>query len=201
VKLQGTRSLALPLALAWRRLADPAVIQACTPGLERLEETEPDHFEAVLEIKLPAMTGRFTGSIEFLERTPEERLRMRVRGKGPAGFVDGEATLALAAAHSATAHSATADSATAEGATTVSWSADVAVGGQVARLGQRMISGVAKEMAGQFFDALERVGSEAAGATGGAASARAPSAALPPWRAALQLAWRTLLRLLGLRRD
>ena len=191
MKLQGTRSLAVPLALAWRRLADPSVIQQCTPGLERLEETEPDHFEAVLEIKLPAMTGRFTGSIDFLERTPEERLRMRVRGKGPAGFVDGEATLALAAAHSATAG----------GATTVSWSADVAVGGQVARLGQRMISGVAKEMAGQFFDALERVGSEEAGATSAGASGDAPSAALPPWRAALQLAWRTLLRLLGLRRD
>lgn len=195
MRLEGSRSLALPLAEAWRRLDDPAVIQQCTPGLERLEETAPDHFEAVLEVKLPAVTGRFTGSIDFLERTPEQRLRMRVRGKGAAGFVDGEATLDLSGpAHSGSAHSGSPD-----GGSTVRWSADVQIGGQVARLGQRMISGVGKEMAGQFFDALERV--DAQTHAPGVGGPGAPSAALPPWRAALQLAWRTLLRLVGLRRD
>jgi hypothetical protein len=70
----------------------------------------------------------------------------------------------------------------------------------VARLGQRMISGVAKEMAGQFFEAFERA--VAAAAASAAPAPGAPPAALPappsPLRAALQLLWRLVLRALGL---
>ena len=36
------------------------------------------------------------------------------------------------------------------------WTAEVQLGGTVARLGQRMLSGVTREMAAQFFTALGR---------------------------------------------
>ena len=73
----------------------------------------------------------------------------------------------------------------------VAYAADVQIGGQVARLGQRMISGVTREMAGQFFSAFERWRPEAP----------EEKVAAPPARSFFQLLWRTLLRLLGLRRD
>ncbi len=164
----------------WKRLIDPAVIRHCTPGLDRLEETRPGHFDALLEVKLPAMTGRFTGTIDFAEQVPPERLRMRLAGKGPAGHVDGEASFALTPA---------ADPASTE----VAWSADVQVGGQVARLGQRLLSGVAKEMAGQFFESLAGL---ARAEPGQAAPAR-----VSPLRAFLSLVWRMLARLLGRAND
>jgi len=163
-------------AVVWERLNDPRVLKACTPGLERLEPRDPDHFDAVLEVKLPAITGRFEGTLDYLERQPPDRVRLRVQGKGPVGFVDGEVALALEAAD--------------EG-TSVHYSADVQVGGQVARLGQRMLSGVTREMAGQFFSAFERWRPEAP----------EESVAPPPGRSFLQLVWRLLLRLVGLRRD
>jgi carbon monoxide dehydrogenase subunit G len=176
VKLDGKATLPGSREDTWRRLVDPAVIRHCTPGLERLEETRPGHFEALLEVKLPAVTGRFSGTIDFAEQVPPERLRLRLQGKGSPGHVDGEASFALGSA---------ADPASTE----VIWSADVQVGGQVARLGQRLLSGVAKEMAGQFFQSLEALARTAPGT--------APPPRVPPWRAFVSLLWRTLRGLLG----
>ena len=127
-------------------------------------------------MKLPAISGRFEGTLAYLERRPPDHLRLRLQGKGAVGFVDGEVALDLARVD--------------EG-TSVQYAADVQVGGQVARLGQRMLSGVTREMAGQFFAAFERWRPEAPEGT------VAPS----PGRSFVQLVWRSLLRLLGLRRD
>jgi carbon monoxide dehydrogenase subunit G len=176
VRLEGRQVIETPLAQAWERLIDPRVLRACTPGLEKLEARDADHYDALLEVRLPALTGRFEGTIEYLERVPPSLLRLRLSGKGPVGFVDGEVTLSLAQVD--------------EG-TSVQYAADVQVGGQVARLGQRMISGVTREMAGQFFGAFERWRPEAP----------EQKVAAPPARSFFQLLWRTILRLLGLRKD
>jgi carbon monoxide dehydrogenase subunit G len=176
VRIEGRERVAVERREVWRRLNDPAVLRRCTPGLVSLEPSGTDRFDAELVLELPALRGSFKGSVEYAERREPERLRLRLRGKGAPGFLDGEATLELAP------H--------AEG-TEVAYAADVQIGGPIARLGQRMISGVAKEMAGQFFErfALEQ-------GAAGSAPAAPPSA----WRALLQLAWRTLLRWLGLSR-
>jgi hypothetical protein len=176
VRLEGRQIVDLPLATVWERLNDPRVLRACTPGLEKLEARDANRYEAVLEVKLPAITGRFEGTLEYLERTPPARVRLRLQGKGAVGFVDGEVTLELAPVDEGTA---------------AAYAADVQIGGQISRLGQRMLSGVTREMAGQFFAAFERWRPEAP----------EQSVAPPPGRSLLQLVWRSLLRILGLRRD
>lgn len=174
MRLEGRNVVPFAPVETWRRLVDPEVLRRCTPGLERLEVSNEDRFEAVLSLKLPAVQGRFEGTVEFVERAPPERLRLRVSGKGAPGFVEGDALLCLAAEGEGTA---------------ITWQADLQVGGTIGRLGQRMLAGVSREMAGQFFEAFARP------------AAKGPhSAALPPWRAFLQLLWRSLLRLLGTRR-
>ena len=178
MRVEGHETLGVSRADAWRGVNDPEVLKACTPGVTRLEETRPDHFEATLELKLPAIHGRFDGSLDIVERTEPNRLKLHIDAKGGPGFVNGEVELHLEDTEAGTA---------------LRYVADVQLGGQVARLGQRMISGVTKEMAGQFFESLERV--LAGGGTCGALSTpRNPIAAF------FQLAWRTLLNLLSLSR-
>jgi hypothetical protein len=186
VRIEGRASVALPRARVFDGLLDAALLRACTPGATRLEETAPGHFEATVDLKLPAITGRFEGTADVVEREAPSRVRLRVRGKGAPGFVDGEAAIVLAES---------------DGRTAVEYVADVTVGGQVARLGQRMISGVVKEMAAQFFEALEKAGAPAAQAGGGAAPAAPPAASPSAVLAGIRLLWRLLLRALGLRRD
>ncbi len=178
MRVEGHETIGVSRADAWRGVNDPEVLKACTPGVTRLEETRPDHFEATLELKLPAIHGRFDGSVDIVERTEPDRLKLHIDVKGGPGFVNGEAVLHLEEAEAGTA---------------LRYVADVQVGGQVARLGQRMISGVTKEMAGQFFESLERV-LTGSGTNGALTAPRNPIAAF------FQLAWRTLLNLLGVSR-
>ncbi len=201
MKIEGREEVAAPRAVVWRLLDDPAVLRACTPGLEKLEETAPGHFDAELALALPMLKGRFTGSVDHVERAEPERMRLRLAGKGAPGFVNGEATLVLAEAGPGTE---------------VRYEADVTVGGQIARLGQRMISAAAKEMAGQFFEAFDGHAKAAASAAtpasgaaspvAGAGTAAVAPAPLPvpppvsPLRAFLQLVFRTIRNLLGLSR-
>jgi hypothetical protein len=184
MKIEGRERVPGTPARTFAQLLDPEVIRRCAPGLEKLEEVSPGRFDALLEVKLPAVSGRFTGSVEHLERVEGERLALRLTGKGPPGHVEGRAEFALAPVP--------------EG-TEIAWQADVQIGGTIARLGQRMLSGVAREMAGQFFEAFAAIAREGAAAAAGAPVASARSQAKSPLRAFLELAWRSLLRWLGLR--
>ena len=193
MKVEGHEAVDVAPALAWQMINDPAVLKGCTPGLEILTETTKDHYEAEIALQMPLLKGRFTGSVDIVERVEPERLRLRLQGKGAPGFVNGEATLHLSAAGAGTAFR---------------YEADVTIGGQIARLGQRMISGVTKEMAGQFFEAFAqwarveeaRARTTAAGAPAGTGG-ELPAHRIPsPLRAFLQLVWRTLLNLLGVSR-
>lgn len=182
MKFEGRERVPGTPAATFARLLDPAVIRRCTPGLEKLDEVAPGRFDALLEVKLPAVSGRFTGTVEHVERVEGERLRLRLAGKGPPGHVEGQASFALAAVP--------------EGSE-IAWQADVQIGGVIARLGQRMLSGVAKEMASQFFEAFTAVAREATAPAG--AGVPEPARARSPLGAFVQLVWRSLLRWLGLR--
>jgi hypothetical protein len=175
VRLEGSERVAAPPETTFARLTDPDVLRRCVPGLEKLDAQGEGRYAAALEVKLAAIHGRFTGEVAFTERRPPEHLRVRLDGKGAPGFVRADVALALSPA---------------EGGTLVRYDADVQIGGQIARLGQRMISGIAKEMAGQLFEALARMD------LAPAAASRPPS----PLLAALRLLWGALLRMLGLRR-
>lgn len=183
MRIEGSEKVGVPRGAVWSGINDPAVLRACTPGLTRLDESSKDHFDAVLELAIPALSGRFEGSVDIVERAEQERMKLRLKGQGPPGFVNGTAELRLADAEG--------------GGTQLGYVVDVQVGGNVARLGQRMIFGVTKEMLGQFFEALER--RLAAPAAPSAPQVAAPPAAAPAALGSfLQLAWRTLLNLLGL---
>ena len=173
MKIQGRERTRTPPELAWQRIIDPQVILRCTPGLTRLEETEPDCYAATLELKLPAIRGRFEGTVVFVELRRPDRVQLRVSGKGAPGFVNGEVSLVLEPEGEGTAFA---------------YEADVEVGGHVARLGQRMISGVAKDMARQFFQAFDRLDQVPEDA----------SAAASPLVAFFALLWLSIKRALGL---
>ena len=174
MKIDGRVTVATPLADAWTRINDPRVMERCVPGLESLEQKGKSHYDAVLDLKLSALQGRFSGSLDFLERRAPDFLHVRVQGKGGAGFVDADVELQLAE--------------TDEG-TEFRYETDVLLGGQVGRLGERTTSGLTRELAGQFFEAFEHWESDAS-----------TKAAHPPAWAFLRLLWRALLRVFGLSR-
>ena len=91
-------------------------------------------------MSVPAITGRYQGTVAIADKTPTSAFRLIVEGQGRVGFVRGDAHVALRDEGAATA---------------VEVTASVEVGGAVARVGQRLLGSVSKMMLDRFFGCLQ----------------------------------------------
>ena len=139
MKINGTCTLEAPVEKVWDFLMDPQSIARVMPGCEQLEELEPDKYRATLKIGIAAVKGTYNGTVQLLDKAPPTSYRMLIDGSGTPGFVRGEASITLAAAGEHT---------------TLTYDADTQVGGLIANVGQRMISGVAKIIISQALKKL-----------------------------------------------
>lgn len=174
MKIQGEHTLEAPRQTVWDAVMDPAVIRSIMPGCEDLQQVEDHRFEGVLKIKVGPVQGQFKGSVELSELDPPQSYKLQLKGKGPAGFVDGEGTMRLAESGPA--------------ATTLAYDIDAKVGGRIASVGQRLLDSSAKVIARQAVEGLaqqvankvaaegapEGSGSDAGDSEEGAAAAPAP---------------------------
>ena len=139
MKVQGTYTLEAPVEKVWTFLMDPQAIARVIPGCETLQEVEPDKYRATMKIGIAAIKGTYNGSVQLFDKTPPTHYRMLVDGSGTPGFVKGEASVELAAQ---------------DQQTVLTYDADTQVGGLIANVGQRMISGAAKLIINQALKKL-----------------------------------------------
>jgi len=140
MKIEGTHEIHSNPERVYQCLIDPAVLQRCIPGCERLEKTGENAYSTTLRAGVGSIKGLFTGNVRLEDLRPPHHFRMVVDGKGQPGFLKGAGDLDLAAQNDVTV---------------ITYSGDVQVGGTVASVGQRMLQGAAKMMATQFFTAIE----------------------------------------------
>ncbi|HEY9232033.1 MAG TPA: carbon monoxide dehydrogenase subunit G, partial [Blastocatellia bacterium] len=126
MKIEGTQEVRARRERVFQALTDPAVLQRCIPGCERLEQVGANHYSTTLRAGVGSIKGVFTGNVRLEEVQPPAHFRMAVDGKGQPGFLKGAGTLDLEER---------------EGTTLVNYSGDVQVGGTIAGVGQRMIQG------------------------------------------------------------
>ena len=138
--LSGSYTFNAPNDRVWDLLMDPAVLSSCIPGCERFEPDGEDRYSVTLTIGLAAITGTYSGTVVLVDKIPPSSYTLSVEGEGRAGFVKGSSAIALRS----------------EGPSTiVEVTATVHTGGTIARLGQRLIGGVAKMMMDRFFACLQ----------------------------------------------
>lgn len=140
MEISGSYSFAAPPARVWELLMDPAVISSCIPGCERFEPDGDDRYAVTLTVGLAAITGTYNGTVILAEKIPNTSYRLVVEGQGRPGFVKGSSAIALR------------DD---DGKTKVDVTGTVQTGGPIARVGQRLIGGVAKMMMDRFFACLQ----------------------------------------------
>ena len=172
--LKGEYRLPAPRATVWEALNDPAVLRACIPGCESLEVTGENEMAATVVAKIGPVKAKFNGAVRLENINAPESYSITGEGKGGiAGFAKGGADVHLAE----------------DGTETIlTYTVDAQVGGKIAQLGQRLIDGVARSMAEDFFkrfdEDMQRVHPEAyavreASASGPTAGAKASR--IPPW--------------------
>lgn len=135
--MQGSRQLAITQQQAWEALNDPAVIQSCIPGCDKMEASGENQYAVALALKIGPIAARFTGKISLNDIVAPSSYTLAFDGQGGvAGFGKGTAQVKLLA--------------NPQGCE-LGYLVHASVGGKVAQLGQRLIDGAAKSMAEDFF--------------------------------------------------
>lgn len=140
MKLEGSYEFPAPPARVWETLLDPEALRACIPGVETLEPTGQDTWNASLKVGVGTIRGSYKSRVAIVEKDEPNAYRLNVEGSGGPGFVKGSARITLTPAG--------------EG-TRVDVDADGQVGGMVAGVGQRMLGGAARMLMNQFFDCMK----------------------------------------------
>ena len=177
MKISGSSTLESPVDKVWEAIQDPAVLARCLPGCESLAVIGEDRYAMSVTAGVAAIKGTYAGEVSLSDKVAPSSLTMRASGAGAPGTIDADVKVRLVSS--------------AGGGTDLSYDADASVGGAIGGVGQRMLSGVTKKMAGQFFTALDRDiagppagGGELAAATAGSGGAAPASGAVYPGRAA-----------------
>ena len=164
MNLDGSAVLHADPDRVWSVITDPAVLARTIPGCLQLEQVGDDEYKMQVSVGVGAVRGVYAGEVRLADQNRPSSYVMHASGAGAPGQVRAKVQIELQPSD--------------EG-TTLTYSADAVVGGPVAGVGQRMMTGVAKRMAGQFFSAID---AELAGvaAPSAAAAERAPAAAGAP---------------------
>ena len=141
MEITATYKFAAPPSAVWVLLMDPEAIGACLPGCRELRPLGEDRFHAELTFGVAAVSGTFVATIALADKIAPESYRLDVDATGKPGFAHGSATVSLTRTDSGT---------------DVIVSASAEVGGLIARVGQRLLEGVAKMTMDRFYGCLAK---------------------------------------------
>lgn len=141
MKIEGTYIFSAPPTEMWDRFTKPKHLEKVIPGCEKLEEIEPGKYDIVAKIGIAAVKGTYSGHFEIVEQDPPHRCKLTGEGGGVPGFGKGDAVIELTEEN---------------GRTVVRYQGEGEVGGLVAGIGQRMITGISKMLLKQFFKKIDK---------------------------------------------
>ncbi len=161
--MQGSRVLAVSQMQAWEALNDPEVLKASIPGCEKVEAAGENRYVIGVAVKVGPVSAKFAGKITLTDVNPPESYTLSFDGQGgAAGFGKGQAQVKL----------------TPQGTgCELNYAVKAQVGGKIAQVGQRLIDGVARSMAEDFFKRFDQEMARRYPEAYAAAAAEQPAAA------------------------
>ena len=143
MKISGTSHLNADRDAVWSALNDPSVLVRTIPGCQRLEALGEDAYKMTLAAGVGSIKGVYDGEVRLTDQEHPGSFRMYAQGAGAPGTIGAEVFVTLA-------HGV-------DGGTELTYEADAVVGGMIGGVGQRMLTGVSKRMAGEFFGNVDAV--------------------------------------------
>jgi len=141
MQLTGSHILAAPIEKVWQMLMDTDILAKIVPGVSRLEKTGENQFEAISEIKLGPVSGKFSGGLTLSDILEPSTFTLNVSQNSKIGNADASIKINLVALDAQQ--------------TEISFDGDAKLSGLLARTGQRVLSGVANTLTKQFFTNFE----------------------------------------------
>ena len=137
----GTFNVKASKEKVFTTILDPNEISKCMPDLQKLDVKSQDDFTAVVKAGVSFIKGDFTLHFTVTEKNPSSHAKLLAHGTGIGSTIDLETIMDLADMP--------------EGGTSMKWVAEAKVGGRIASVGQRLISGQAEKIIKQLFDCLQ----------------------------------------------
>tara|TARA_B100000029_G_scaffold295235_1_gene288571 strand:+ start:1304 stop:1879 length:576 start_codon:yes stop_codon:yes gene_type:complete len=171
--MTGEYNIPAPREKVWEALNDAEILKASVPGCETLEKVSDTEFTATVMAKVGPVRAKFNGRVTLSDMDPPNGYTISGEGQGgAAGFGKGGAKVSLSEG---------------DGGTVLRYEANASVGGKMAQIGSRVVEGVAKKMADDFFATFVEQVSAGEPAQESAAPETAPEVApgtgggLPAW--------------------
>lgn len=140
MEITGEYLVPAPPQKVWEGLNNPEILRRAIPGCTAMDRTGENEYTATVVARVGPVSATFKGKVELADLDPPFAYTIRGRGQGgPAGFAKGEARISLAPEADATR---------------LTYSASVDIGGKLASVGGRLIQGVARKNADEFFAAF-----------------------------------------------
>lgn len=138
--MSGEVQIPAPREKVYAALNNPDILRQCVPGCESLEKLSDTEFQAVSVMKIGPVKAKWGGKVTLSDLDPPNGYKISGEGQGGvAGFAKGQAEVKLVP----------------EGeATRLEYVAKATIGGKLAQVGSRLVDGVAKKLAEQFFTAF-----------------------------------------------
>ena len=142
MEIKGQRVLSSPVESVWAALNDADTLARCTPGCKSLETIGDSRYAVTLELGIPVVKGMYSGELAISDKVVNSSYKVALQGEGALGFVQASGQVSLEEVEDAK--------------TQVSYFIDAQIGGRIAGVAQRVVGGIARQLAGRFFDALDR---------------------------------------------
>lgn len=180
MEISGEHLIAAPRERVWEALNDAEALQASIPGCEVLDKESDTQFSALIVSRFGSIKARFSGRVSLSDIDAPNSYRISGQGQGGvAGMAKGSARVSLEDRGESTL---------------LRYVADAEVAGKLASVGSRVIHGVLRKTAEDFFANFARqVAGPTLQADSIAPEPSARSAGLPLWWAAVGLACAALV--------
>ena len=142
MQLKGTYVLQASANTIWDKLMDSDTLAEITPGISELQKVEEDKYLAIANIKMGPVDGSFQGNLEIAEKNEPNSFILKIKQNSKIGNAAADVTINIKELSAEQ--------------TEVSFNGKVKLSGLLARMGQRVLSGVANALSKQFFKALEK---------------------------------------------
>ena len=136
MKLSGSYKLNIKKERVWKALNDPNILKQCIPGCENFDKESSTVFNATATNQIGPMNATFSGTVTLSNIKENVSYTISGEGQSSVGFAKGNADIELIEE---------------DNITTLLYKVNVDVGGKIAQLGSRLISGVGKKMSDYFF--------------------------------------------------
>lgn len=137
MEMTGEQLIPQALDATWKALNDTTILKECIPGCESIVQTGDNEYELVMTAKVGPVSAKFKGKMTLMDVVAPQSYRMVFEGQGGvAGFAKGEAQVKLSPQ---------------DHMTKLDYTVNAMIGGKLAQIGSRLIDGVAKKIAGDFF--------------------------------------------------